>query len=87
MVVRKDRFDEEEEDFYEALYTQSQAAFGSYVQTGALPSCCSAHRLTLSPDSEWLKLLLLACHACCNLFDIMSTVSSKKPWLEAAISG
>mmetsp|Transcript_12990 Transcript_12990/g.39320 ORF Transcript_12990/g.39320 Transcript_12990/m.39320 type:complete len:1245 (-) Transcript_12990:283-4017(-) len=36
VVVRKDRFDEEEEDFYEALYTQSQAAFGSYVQTGTV---------------------------------------------------
>ena len=36
-MVRKDRFDAEEEDFYEALYTQSQAAFGSYVQTGGPP--------------------------------------------------
>ncbi len=36
-MVRKDRFDAEEEDFYEALYTQSQAAFGSYVQTGGRP--------------------------------------------------
>ena len=34
-MVRKDKFDAEEEDFYEALYTQSQAQFGAYVQTGA----------------------------------------------------
>ena len=34
-MLRKDRFDEREEDFYEALYTQSQAQFDAYVQTGA----------------------------------------------------
>ena len=28
--------DEKEHDFYEALYTQSQAHFGSFVQAGTL---------------------------------------------------
>ena len=28
VVLRKDPFDVQEADFYEALYTQSQAAFG-----------------------------------------------------------
>ncbi|GMH34392.1 hypothetical protein BSKO_02226 [Bryopsis sp. KO-2023] len=36
VVVRKDRFDEREQDFYEALYTQSQAQFGAYVDAGTL---------------------------------------------------
>lgn len=36
VVLRKDRFDEREEDFYEALYTQSQATFGAYVETGTV---------------------------------------------------
>ena len=35
-MLRKDRFDEREEDFYEALYTQSQAQFDSYVQTSTV---------------------------------------------------
>jgi DNA repair protein RAD16 len=30
VVLRKDPFDSREADFYEALYTQSQAAFGGY---------------------------------------------------------
>ncbi len=48
VVLRKDRFDEREADFYEALYTQSQAAFGSYVEAGTvlnnygmLRPCCT----------------------------------------------
>ena len=41
-MLRKDRFDEREEDFYEALYTQSQAQFDAYVQTGA-PCLLSCH--------------------------------------------
>ena len=36
VVLRKDRFDEREDDFYEALYTQSQAQFDSYVQTSTV---------------------------------------------------
>jgi len=36
VVLRKDRFDEKEEDFYEALYTQSQAQFNSYVETSTV---------------------------------------------------
>ncbi|KAK9813234.1 hypothetical protein WJX72_011166 [[Myrmecia] bisecta] len=36
VVMRKDRFDEREEDFYEALYTQSQAQFDAYVKTGTV---------------------------------------------------
>ena len=35
-MLRKDRFDDREMDFYEALYTQSQAQFGAYVETGTL---------------------------------------------------
>ena len=31
MQIRKDPFDAREADFYEALYTQSQAAFGGCV--------------------------------------------------------
>lgn len=34
--MRKDRFDEREHDFYEALYTQSQAQFGAYVESGTV---------------------------------------------------
>lgn len=36
MTIRKDKFDEREEDFYEALYKQSQAQFGNYVAAGTL---------------------------------------------------
>ncbi|BDA51349.1 probable ATP-dependent helicase rhp16 [Coccomyxa sp. Obi] len=36
VVMRKDAFDEREADFYEALYTQSQAQFGAYVQAGTV---------------------------------------------------
>ena len=36
MLLRKDAFDERETDFYEALYTQSQAQFGAYVDTGTV---------------------------------------------------
>lgn len=34
--MRKDRFDVREQDFYEALYTQSQAQFGAYIQSGTV---------------------------------------------------
>lgn len=36
VVLRKDKFDDREMDFYEALYTQSQAQFGAYVETGTV---------------------------------------------------
>jgi DNA repair protein RAD16 len=36
LVLRKDRFDASEADFYEALYTQSRASFGAYVTAGTL---------------------------------------------------
>ena len=36
MLLRKDAFDEREMDFYEALYTQSQAQFGAYVDSGTV---------------------------------------------------
>ena len=36
LILRKDQFDKNEADFYEALYTQSQASFGSYVESGTL---------------------------------------------------
>ncbi|DAZ93932.1 TPA: hypothetical protein N0F65_012878 [Lagenidium giganteum] len=34
--VRKDHLDERENDFYEAIYTQSQAQFNTYVSSGTL---------------------------------------------------
>jgi DNA repair protein RAD16 len=30
--LRQDRMDEREEDFYQALYTQSQAQFNTYLE-------------------------------------------------------
>lgn len=36
MRIRKDRLDERENDFYEAIYTQSQAQFNTYVSSGTL---------------------------------------------------
>ena len=36
ITLRKDKFDEREDDFYEALYTQSQAQFATYVQSGTV---------------------------------------------------
>lgn len=36
VTLRRDRFDEREADFYDALYTQSQAQFDAYVQTGTV---------------------------------------------------
>jgi DNA repair protein RAD16 len=36
VVLRKDHFNRAEQDYYEALYTQSQAQFGSFVQTGTV---------------------------------------------------
>ncbi|KAG1677040.1 hypothetical protein FOA52_001209 [Chlamydomonas sp. UWO 241] len=36
LLLRKDRFDEREDDFYQALYTQSQASFGAYVASGTV---------------------------------------------------
>jgi hypothetical protein len=38
VVLRKDRFDDREMDFYEALYTQSQAQFGAFVEAGTILS-------------------------------------------------
>jgi DNA repair protein RAD16 len=35
-VLRRTRFDAREADFYEALYTQSRASFGAYVDAGTL---------------------------------------------------
>jgi DNA repair protein RAD16 len=35
-VLRRDVFDEREADFYEALYTQSQATFSNYIQSGTV---------------------------------------------------
>ncbi|CAI5724884.1 unnamed protein product [Peronospora effusa] len=34
--IRKDRLDDREKDFYEAIYTQSQAQFNTYVSAGTL---------------------------------------------------
>lgn len=34
--LRHDPMDEREEDFYQALYTQSQAQFNTYLQTGTV---------------------------------------------------
>ena len=36
VTLRKDRFDASEQDFYEALYTQSQAQFGAYIEAGTV---------------------------------------------------
>lgn len=36
ITLRKDKFDEREEDFYEALYTQSQAQFATYIASGTV---------------------------------------------------
>lgn len=36
VVLRKDRFDAREADFYEALYTSTQATFGAYVASGTV---------------------------------------------------
>lgn len=36
MRIRKDHLDERENDFYEAIYTQSQAQFNTYVSSGTL---------------------------------------------------
>jgi hypothetical protein len=36
VLLRKDTFDDREMDFYEALYTQSQAQFGAYVESGTV---------------------------------------------------
>eukprot|EP00898_Chlorokybus_atmophyticus_P001429 jgi/Chlat1/2287/Chrsp17S02793 len=35
-VLRRDTFDEREEDFYQALYTQSQSQFNTYVNAGTV---------------------------------------------------
>eukprot|EP00850_Spirogloea_muscicola_P001122 SM000004S14992 [mRNA] locus=s4:637588:643739:- [translate_table: standard] len=35
-VLRKDAFDAKEEDFYQALYTQSQSQFATYVDSGTV---------------------------------------------------
>eukprot|EP00884_Botryococcus_braunii_P002146 jgi/Botrbrau1/11932/Bobra.341_1s0001.2 len=36
LVLRKDHFNQAEQDYYEALYTKSQAQFGSFVQAGTV---------------------------------------------------
>lgn len=36
IVLRKDRLDKYEEDFYQSLYTQSQVQFNAYVSSGTL---------------------------------------------------
>ena len=36
VVVRQEKLDIKEEDFYQALYTQSQAQFNTYLQTGTV---------------------------------------------------
>lgn len=35
-LLRKDAFDAREQDFYEALYTQSQSQFATYVDSGTV---------------------------------------------------
>lgn len=36
VVLRRDAFDERERDYYEAMYTQSQAQFDTYVESGTI---------------------------------------------------
>uniref|UniRef100_A0A7S1X3G3 Uncharacterized protein n=1 Tax=Tetraselmis chuii TaxID=63592 RepID=A0A7S1X3G3_9CHLO len=36
VIVRKEQFDEREQDYYESLYTQSQATFSTYIKAGTL---------------------------------------------------
>jgi DNA repair protein RAD16 len=36
VTVRQEKLDANEEDYYEALYTQSQAQFNTYVQSGTV---------------------------------------------------
>ena len=36
VIVRKDPLDEREEDFYQALYTESKAQFNTYVDAGTI---------------------------------------------------
>ena len=36
VVLRRDAFDERERDYYEAMYTQSQAQFDTYVESGTV---------------------------------------------------
>ena len=57
-MLRKDALDEREADYYEALYTQSQAQFGDFVQTGTVVNNY-AHIFDL------LIRLRQACHVPC----------------------
>lgn len=41
--LRQDKMDEKEEDFYQALYTQSQAQFNTYLQASTRLSEPVAH--------------------------------------------
>lgn len=66
VVLRKDRFDEREEDFYEALYTQSQSQFDAYVQTSTVLNnyahvfslLVRLRQVPLHVPSYWLLLYL-----------------------------
>lgn len=43
VVLRKERLDPREQDFYEALYTQAGGASGSLGQIGAVPCICGVN--------------------------------------------
>jgi DNA repair protein RAD16 len=47
--IRKDYFDEEEEDFYEALYSETQTQFAGYVRAGTVLNHY-AHMYALTGD-------------------------------------
>ena len=70
MTLRKDRFDASEQDFYEALYTQSQAQFGEYITAGTV----------LNNYAHVFELLIRLRQA----RTILSTVASEQNWLLAA---
>ncbi len=66
ITLRKDKFDEREDDFYEALYTQSQAQFATYVQTGTVVNNY-AHIFDLLIRLRQVSMpFLQAALSCCN---------------------
>lgn len=66
ITLRKDRFDEREDDFYEALYTQSQAQFATYVSTGTVVNNY-AHIFDLLIRLRQVSLLCDDCSQSCGV--------------------
>ncbi len=93
-MLRKDALDEREADFYEALYTQSQAQFGAYVAAGTLVNNY-AHifdllirlRQARARAKSGLLLFHVISDQCQRIFDLLIRLRQARARLFSSTSG